>query len=128
MKDYTAVLAWVREYPRTAIEIDCATAVMLKILDGKCKMSKEEKQVMRHLYHALEGQQGRLLGEDIHSLIASAERNGLDGVMRDYIYEKRVIAETMISRPVMKGFKKLIRQQGLFDTSDRRGETRHAVA
>jgi len=35
--------------------------------------------------------------------------------MKTFIYEKRVLAETMISRPVMKGFKAMIRQQGLLD-------------
>jgi hypothetical protein len=29
------------------------------------------------------------------------------------IYEQRLLAETMISRPVMKGFKAMIREQGL---------------
>jgi hypothetical protein len=29
------------------------------------------------------------------------------------VYEKRVLAETMISRPVMKGFKGMIRAEGL---------------
>lgn len=32
----------------------------------------------------------------------------------DKIYEQRVLAETMISRPVMKGFKAQIRADDLF--------------
>jgi hypothetical protein len=31
------------------------------------------------------------------------------------IYEQRLLAETMLSRPVMKGFKAMIREQGLFN-------------
>jgi hypothetical protein len=34
--------------------------------------------------------------------------------MKDFIYEKRVLAETARSRPVMKAFKAMIREQGLF--------------
>jgi len=37
--------------------------------------------------------------------------------MREHIYEQRVPAETMISRPVMKGFKAMIRAEGLFDVA-----------
>ncbi len=40
------VRCWVREHPLSPIHVDCATAVMLKILDGKCKMDAEEKLVM----------------------------------------------------------------------------------
>lgn len=129
MKSDVEVAAWVRQHPLSATQVDCAVAVMLKVLDGKCKMSSEEKQVMRHLYHAVKGQQGNLLGEDIHWLIDSAERRGVDETGRDFIYEKRVLAETMISRPVMKGFKKLIRQQGLFEPTESKEESAaHAVA
>ena len=35
-------------------------------------------------------------------------------VLEALIVEKRVLAETMISRPVMKAFKSMIREQGLF--------------
>ena len=113
MKRFADVAAWVARHPLVAEHVDCATAVMLKILDGKCKMNSDEKQVMRHLYHAVKQQPGVLLGDDMHALIANAD-NAADEAMRDTIYEYRVLAETMISRPVMKGFKALIRQQGLF--------------
>ena len=32
------VRQWVLEHPLSPAHVDCATAVMLKILDGKCKM------------------------------------------------------------------------------------------
>ena len=34
--------------------------------------------------------------------------------MKNAIYERRVLAETAISRPVMKAFKAMIRAEGLF--------------
>lgn len=93
--------------------VDCATAVMLKILDGKCKMKADEKVVMSALYEAVKTWQGEKLGPPIHLLIAN-NQNVTDEARRLQIYETRVLAETMISRPVMKQFKSDIREQGLF--------------
>lgn len=41
-------------------------------------------------------------------------REGADEAMKNTIYEHRVLAETAISRPVMKTFKAMIRAEGLF--------------
>jgi hypothetical protein len=41
------VRQWVLEHPLSPAHVDCATAVMLKILDGKCKMDAEEKSSWR---------------------------------------------------------------------------------
>lgn len=112
MQTAEEVSAWVLKHPLTPVEVDCATTVMLKILDGKCKMAGVEKRVMAWLYQAVKHQSGVLLGEDMHRLIADSERN-LNDDMRNNIYEKRVLAETMISRPVMKTFKAMIRREGL---------------
>ena len=76
-------------------------------------MKPEEKVVMALLYDQVKFRPGKLLGDDMHQLIASA-RDNLNEELKNFIYEKRVLAETMISRPVMKGFKAMIRQQGLF--------------
>ncbi|GAB6042955.1 hypothetical protein [Endothiovibrio diazotrophicus] len=108
------VAAWAAAHPLSPTHVDCATAVMLKILDGKCKMDAEEKGVMALLYDQVKSCPGNLLGEAIHQLIADS-RGELDDGQRMRIYEQRVFAETMISRPVMKGFKAMIREEGLFD-------------
>lgn len=94
---------WAAAHPHTPAHVDCATAVMLKILDGKCRMAEDEKVVMAQLYDAVKGRVGLLLGATAHALIAQARGND-DPELRELIYEKRVLAETMISRPVMKGF------------------------
>jgi len=108
------VAAWVAAHPPAPIHVDCATAVMLKILDGKCKMATGEKLVMALLYDQVKGLPGQHLGADVHALIAVA-RVYADEAMKSRIYEMRVLAETTISRPVMKGFKAMIRQDGLLD-------------
>lgn len=121
MKSYAEIEKWVELHPLDSEHVDCATAVMLKILDGKCKMNAQEKPVMAYLYHAVKHQPGIKLGDDMHRLIAEAEHH-VDDAMRDAIYERRVLAETMISRPVMKAFKAMIRSQGIFDTADERDQ------
>lgn len=108
------VARWVAAHPLSPAHVDCATAVMLKILDGKCKMRPTEKAVMTLLYEQVRDCPGALLGADSHRLIAEA-RSQLDEAMQLRVYERRVLAETMISRPVMKGFKAMLREQGLLD-------------
>jgi hypothetical protein len=112
-RDGSFVARWLLAHPLPPAHVDCTTAVMLKSLDGKCKMDAAEKAVMAQLYDAVKGREGVLLGAEEHALIARA-RAGADPELRELIYEKRVLTETMISRPVMKGFKALIRAQGLF--------------
>ena len=108
------VAAWVAAHSLEPAEVDCATAVMLKILDGKCKMAAEEKVVMAWLYDALRGRPGWRLGEAAHALIGRA-RLAADEALRNEIYEQRVLAETAISRPVMKAFKARLRAEGLLE-------------
>ena len=108
------VAGWLAGRELGAPEVDCANAVMLKILDGKCKMPADEKRVMRELYRQLERRCGRLLGPSVHELVeAAGERPG--EAMRSRIYEQRVLAETAIARPAMKAFKAMIRSTGLLD-------------
>ncbi len=111
----SALADWCTAHPFEPLQVDCATAVMLKILDGKCKMDLEEKVVMAALYDQVKHLPGELLGAESHQLIAES-RDNLDDETRRRIYEERVLAESRISRPVMKGFKAWIRAEGLFDT------------
>ena len=104
---------WAEQHLADPVHIDCTTTVMLKILDGKCKMGALDKVVMEQLYDAVKTRPGLRFGDEFHTLIASA-RHEADEAMRNFIYEKRVLAETAISRPVMKAFKAMIRQEGLF--------------
>ncbi|WP_019867845.1 hypothetical protein [Methylovulum miyakonense] len=106
------VARWVLAHPLTPIHVDCAITVMLKILDGKCKMRAAEKRVMELLYDEVKTQPGLLLDTGLHLLIGQA-RGQLDEPLKNIIYEKRLLAETAISRPVMKSFKAMIRQEGL---------------
>ncbi len=103
---------WVRANPLTPVHVDCVIAVMLKILDGKCRMPPDEKQVMARLYDEVRAWPHERLDARLHPLIAEA-RASLDEQMKVRVYEQRVLAETVISRPVMKGFKAMLRERGL---------------
>jgi len=107
------VARWVQAHPLVASEVDCALAVMLKVLDGKCKMREEEKVVMAALYRQVRDQPGERLSAALHQLVDLASQRW-DDRLREQIYEERVLAETTISRPVMKRFKARIRREGLF--------------
>ncbi len=112
---------WIKQYPLEIYEVDCAITVMLKILDGKCKMKEQEKIVMTALYDEIKVAPSELFSTDIHKLIESVRPmvdtetdEEMDAEWQEAIYEMRVLAETKISRPVMKSFKAAIRQKGIF--------------
>ncbi|UCV17522.1 hypothetical protein [Ferribacterium limneticum] len=107
------VAGWVQAHPLSPSDVDCATTVMLKIIDGKCKMGSVDKIVMEALYDAVKDRPGQRFGDEFHALIAEARRESSEA-LKNFIYEKRVLAETELSRPVMKAFKAMIRQEGLF--------------
>lgn len=93
-------------------QIDCAIAVMLKILDGKCKMSVREAGIMAAVYDVIRDCPGRQLGAQEHAMIATASAEP-GPRFRAEVYEARVLAETRISRPVMKAFKAGLRRDAI---------------
>lgn len=110
------ITQWTNNNILTPAEIDCATAVMLKILDGKCKMPSNEKIIMQSLYIAVKNQEGLYLDHSYHEFIEPFLELRKEEISEEQIleiYEKRVLAETQISRPVMKKFKSRLRQEGI---------------
>lgn len=108
--------AWARQAALTPTDIDCTTTVMLKILDGKCKMNPQEKEIIAIIYDVVKDRPGHILDDTDHRLIALA-RQGMDDALVERIYEQRLIAETMISRPVMKAYKAMLRTSGVLATA-----------
>ncbi|MGR8934951.1 MAG: hypothetical protein ACU837_11275 [Gammaproteobacteria bacterium] len=117
------ITVWVENHPLSPLQVDCAVAVMLKILDGKCKMRPDEKLVMTLLYDQIKDQSGQLLSGELHPLIAAARKRSDDEALKMQVYEQRLLAETAISRPVMKQFKAFIREQGLFEDTETKDDT-----
>ncbi|WP_079435400.1 hypothetical protein [Zoogloea sp. LCSB751] len=108
--------AWARQAALTPTDIDCTTTVMLKILDGKCKMNPQEKEIIAVIYDVVKDRPGHILDDTDHRLIALA-RQGMDDALVERIYEQRLLAETMISRPVMKAYKAMLRTSGVLATA-----------
>ncbi|MGB0713811.1 MAG: hypothetical protein ACPGUC_09655, partial [Gammaproteobacteria bacterium] len=100
--------AWALGEPFDDSRVDCTTAVVLKILDGKCKMSDGEKAAITAIYRAVR-RDTPLFGRDVHLRIDGALVDQPDTV----IHTLRVRAEAAIPKPVMKAFKAYLRD-GLF--------------
>lgn len=111
------IASWASRHIVDPIEIDCVVTLMLKILDGKCKMNDADKNVAIALYDAVGRRPGnRLDAASCHALIEEA-RTACDEALRMRIYEQRLLAETMLSRPVMKAFKSRLREAGILQRS-----------
>ena len=78
-------------------------------------MRPAEKVVMTLLYDLIKTKPGHLLTDELHSLIAKARNRSEDDALIMLLYENRLLAETTISRPVMKQFKAFIRETGLLE-------------
>ena len=107
---------WLKQHTLTPPEVDCSVAVMMKILDGKCKMPADEKVIMEALYLCIKDLPSDKLGHQYHQFIApyaNTDRHNISDEKILEIYEMRVLAETEISRPVMKKFKARLRQEGV---------------
>lgn len=107
---------WARGRAFTPEQLDCTTAVVLKILDGKCKMGAGEKRavtaVYQELYSRPESQQ-HLFDSSSHQLIAQALEGMDSSALREAIHALRLQAEVDIPKPVMKAYKAVL-ADGLF--------------
>jgi hypothetical protein len=99
---------WAHATPLEPAHLDCVAAIMLKILDCKCKMGEVERTALTAVYDVVNTRPGLSLGDDVHTLIAQA-RQGTTPALAEAIHAWRVRAETEIPKPVMKGFKHLLR-------------------
>lgn len=92
-------------------EVDCTTAVVLKILDHKCKMLPGEKLAVQAVYEAVRHLPAELYGREVHTVIDQARR--APAAVAEQVHVLRVDAEARIPKPVMKAYKAKLRD-GLF--------------
>lgn len=102
---------WAMETTFSPVDVDCTTAVVLKILDNKCKMLPGEKLAVQAVYDAVRHLPAELFGGEVHSVIDQARR--APAVVADQVHRLRVDAEARIPKPVMKTYKAKLRE-GLF--------------
>jgi hypothetical protein len=99
---------WAQTAPLDPLQIDCVTAVMLKILDNKCKMLPEQQMALMAVYSVVKERKGLLLDDSIHQEIDRAMELG-DQDSMGRIHELRLQAEATVPKPVMKYFKQYFR-------------------
>lgn len=103
---------WAMHIPFDAMQVDCTTTVVLKILDNKCKMLPGEMAAVMAVYDVVKQQPANIFSEETHELITEARYKSNTMVMNS-IHELRLIAEKIIPKPVMKAYKAKLRD-GLF--------------
>ncbi|MDD2894203.1 MAG: hypothetical protein PHF20_09785 [Halothiobacillaceae bacterium] len=107
--------AWARDTVFDAAQLDCIIAIMLKILDGKCKMEDADKSALSAVYDALRAslrhEFGQGFGEATHALIEAARQSRSESTAwAQPICEARMQAEAYIPKPVMKAFKQRLQR------------------
>ena len=103
---------WAIKTGFTHEQVDCTTAVVLKILDNKCKMSPGEKSAVMEIYDAVRQLPAPLFDSAVHDAISAARQQASPAVL-ETIHQLRVHAESVIPKPVMKSYKAFLRD-GLF--------------
>jgi hypothetical protein len=99
---------WAQTASLDPIQIDCVTAVMLKILDNKCKMLPEQQMALMAVYSVVKERKGLLLDASIHQEIDKAIQSNSQ-ISIERIHELRLVAEATIPKQVMKHFKQYFR-------------------
>ncbi|MDD2701375.1 MAG: hypothetical protein PHH36_09070 [Sideroxydans sp.] len=103
---------WALEIGFDAVQVDCTTAVVLKILDNKCKMSPGEMAAIMAIYDVVHHRSPPMLGEAVHEAIRAFRHEASEAACAS-IHQLRVQAEAQILKPVMKNYKAFLRD-GLF--------------
>ena len=105
--DIRAIAQWAAEQPFTQQQVDCTTSVVLKILDGKCKMLLDAQRAVMGIYDEVKSRQGDMLGDTVHQAIAEA-RGYPSEESAEKIHRLRLFAEASIPKPVMKRYKAVL--------------------
>lgn len=66
-------------------QADCTTAVVLKILDNKCKMLPGEKQAVMAIYEVVRHLTSTLFDNAVHHAISAARLKPGPGLLDDFI-------------------------------------------
>ncbi|MFH1818637.1 MAG: hypothetical protein ABIK08_12530 [Pseudomonadota bacterium] len=103
---------WSIQSAFTPEQVDCTTAVVLKILDNKCKMLPGEKLAVMAIYDTVRHLAAPLFDRAVHDAIRAA-RQEPGTLTLAAIHPLRVHAEAAIPKLVMKRYKAFLRE-GLF--------------
>ncbi len=107
------IATWAQTAVLSPLDVDCAVTLMLKIIDGKCRMDGPEKAAMAVIYDVVQAWPGERLDPSLRALIEETRHGVPDEAARMAVYEQRLLAETRLSRPVMKAYKARLRAEGV---------------
>ena len=113
MDSHQQIADWARTAVLSPLDVDCVVTLMLKIIDGKCRMADPEKAAMAVIYDVVRGRPGERLDPSLRALIAETRDGVPDEARRMAVYAQRLLAETQLSRPVMKAWKARLRAEGV---------------
>jgi hypothetical protein len=105
--DWQAISDWAASNNFNLQQVDCLIALMLKILDGKCKMDADTQTSVQLIYQQAHRHRSHLFDERIHGFIANVCHEPAPLSLRQ-VHELRRYAEDVIPRTVMKGFKQYL--------------------
>lgn len=91
----------------TPEQVDCTTSVVLKILDGKCKMMFDAQQSIMAIYDVVKYQKGDKLGDSVHRAISDMLCHPSAQVIAK-IHQLRIHAEAVIPKSTMKSYKAIL--------------------
>ena len=89
------------------VHLDCVTAMMLKILVGKCTMSEAQMNALIAVYDVIKMRSGQGLGDEVHPLIAAARQGG-DSYLSKRVRDWHTRAEAHIPNAVLKNFEQFM--------------------
>ncbi|MCU7845113.1 MAG: hypothetical protein KZQ93_14885 [Candidatus Thiodiazotropha sp. (ex Monitilora ramsayi)] len=98
---------WAQTAPLDPLQVDCVTAVMLRILDNKCELAPEEQMALMAVYSVVRERKGLFFDTSIHREIDEA-LHAAGTVSVDRIHELRLFTEEAIPKPVLKHFKRYL--------------------
>lgn len=105
-------IVWAQSMQFDATQVDCTIAIVLKILDNKCKMLPGEKAAVMCIYDVVKSDPGKLFDDRVHATINLARiQNNEENSAK--IHALRIYAEANIPKPIMKAYKAILRD-GLF--------------
>jgi hypothetical protein len=103
---------WAQTATLSLTERDCVTAVVLKVLDAKCKMDAPQQEAILAIYDTLERATDGFFDDQVHAGIEQArETLTLEESLKAVIHRERLEAEEKIEKPVMKAFKARLCQE-----------------
>lgn len=100
---------WLQRNMLTPDQIDCITAIVLKVLDAKCKMDAEKQAGIMSVYAYTRLTSGALFHREVHEVIDQAIHFADEETMQQ-IHMYRKVAEASIPKAVMKSFKAFLRE------------------